>query len=176
MLKLSFGFMAQCLLCRQPIDGEEARISYDRQIETLDSRSNFTNPCLECGQEVPFADSKSYRVRVNAHIRKLKKHQAAEDRRLKKLEATKKWPPGTKSLVGAPWAGWCPVDNEEMYVNLQDLFECPACRLQICTAGGPNIVPFKGMGQFRLRGNLRISAVDELPGHGGWFIKHDGRV
>ena len=166
-----------CLLCQQVIGSDESRIPLDRQIAALDSRTDFYDPCLACGQRVPFADSKSYKARVNAEVRELKKHKAAKERRTKEMEETKEWPPDTKSLVGAGWAGWCPIDGAEMYANLQDYYECPSCRLQIhAISGGPNIMPLKGMGQFRLRGGDRISAVDELPGSGGWPIKHDGRV
>ncbi len=166
-----------CLLCQQVIASDESRIPYERQMEALDHRSDFTDPCLECGQRVPFADSKSYRARVKARVQSLKKHKAAKERRTKEMEATKEWPPDTKSLVGVGWAGWCPIDGSEMYANLQDYYECPSCRLQIrAAAGGPDVMPLKGMGQFRLRGRDRISAVDELPGSGGWLIKHDGRV
>ncbi len=92
--------------------------------------------------------------------------------------ATKELASKTRSLVGELWAGWCPLDGSEMCANEQDYYECPTCHLQIqSAAGGPNVLPNKGKGQFRLRGDRRrISAVDELPGLGAWSIKHDGRV
>jgi hypothetical protein len=164
-------------MCAQIIDSDEKEIPYEAQIAALKSGRNPYDPCLCCGQYVPDPRDKKYVVRVNAHLKTLKVYKEAMERRHKLLEAATEWPTNTKSLVGEGWAGWCPLDGHEMYANLQDYWECPACRLQIHSiAGGPNIMPLKGLSQFRLRGRDLIVAVDELPGCGGWTIKHDGRV
>ena len=92
-------------------------------------------------------------------------------------KAAKVSAPVVQSLVGTWWAGECPIHNAEMRLNNPDLYECPTCHLQIrAHGGGPDVMSEKGSGQYRERGGLYISAVDELPGVGAWKIAHDFRV
>lgn len=92
-------------------------------------------------------------------------------------KAAKTSAPDVKSLDGTWWAGECPIHNAEMRLNNSDLYECPNCHLQIrAHGGGPDVMSEKGSGQYRERGGLYISAVDELPGVGAWKIAHDFRV
>lgn len=172
----------RCLLCQQEISSEGLLISWDAQISALDTRTKFLDPCLGCGRFAPYINAEfraEYRARVKARVRELKKAKLAKERRMKEMEQTRSWPPDTKSLVGEYWAGLCPIDNSEMYCNFADYWECPICRLQIrAHSGGPDIMPLKGLGQFKVTGPYqeRINAEDSLPGCGAWRIQHDSRV
>jgi hypothetical protein len=146
-----------CALCGQAVEDEETILTFDQQAVEIKLRSNYTNPCIKCCQDVSFfEEEEDYKEKVKAHLILLKK-------RLHEISNPEQWDPKIDIQVDRPWLGQCPMDNSEMYANIADNFECPICRLQILARGTPQSGTIKGVGLFRLdRDGLRISAVDVL--------------
>lgn len=177
-----------CTFCRQPIDSDADRVKLEAQIEDLTYREEVRGGkyevCFGCRQQVINCDSPSWRRKVDALIRYLRRMRDRKERHEAKLASTIRWPKTTESLVGKYWDGPCPLDNTEMKLNTSDYYECPKCRIQIGINGGAHVLQFKGLSKFKTRpvcveGVIHhdpIVATDELPGIGSFPIVYDYRV